>query len=74
MKCFNNFLQSAVNARIEGEENPNPSVVAETLKSLANSSYGYLIMDRSRHTVTKYLSDDKTHGAINRKCLNVWVI
>ena len=67
MKCFNNCLQSAVKARSEGEENPNPSVVAETSKLLANSSYGYLIMDRSRHTVTKYLSDDKTHGAINSK-------
>ena len=24
-------------------------------------------MDRSRHTDTKYLSDEKTHGAINTK-------
>ena len=24
-------------------------------------------MDRSRHTVTKYLNDEKTHGAINTK-------
>ena len=24
-------------------------------------------MDRSRHTVTKYLSDEKTHAAINSK-------
>ena len=24
-------------------------------------------MDRIRHTVTKYLSDEKTHGAINNK-------
>ena len=24
-------------------------------------------MDRSRHTVTKYLSDEKTHSAINSK-------
>ena len=34
---------------------------------LANSSYGYQITDRNRHTVTKYLSDEKTHGAINTK-------
>ena len=32
---------------------------------LANSSNGYQIMDRSRHTVTKYLSDEKTHATIN---------
>ena len=60
-------MQSALNARREGDENPNSSVVAETTKLLANSSYGYQIMDCSRHTVTKYLSDEKTHRAINTK-------
>ena len=67
VECFNNFVQSTVNARREGDENPNSSVVAETMKVLANSSYGYQIMDRSRHTVTKYLNDEKTHEAINTK-------
>ena len=67
VKCFNKLVQSAVDARREGDENPNSSVVAETMKVLANSSYGYQIMDRSRHTVTKNLSDEKTHGAINTK-------
>ena len=66
-KCLNNFVQSAVNARREGDENPNSSVVAETLKLLANSSYGYQIMNRSRHTVTKYLNEEKTQSAINSK-------
>ena len=65
VKCFNNFVQSVVNARREGDENPNSSVVAETMKLLANSSYGYQIMDCSPHTVTKNLNDEKTHGAIN---------
>ena len=37
------------------------------MKLLANSSYGYQIMGRSRPTVTKYLSDEKTHGAIDNK-------
>ena len=67
VKCFNKFVQSVANARREGDENPNSSVVAETLKLLVNSSYGYQLMDRSRHTVRKYLSDKKTHGAINTK-------
>ena len=53
--------------RRQGYENPNSSVVTETMKLLANSSYGYQIMDRSRHTVTKYLTDGKTHSAINSK-------
>ena len=66
-KCLNKFVQSAVDARRKGDENPNSSVVAETMKLLANSSYGYQIVDRSRHTVTKYLSDEKTRAAINSK-------
>ena len=69
-KCFNKFVQSAVDARRKGDENPNSSDVAETIKLLANSSYGYYgyqIMDRSRHTVTKYLSDEKTHAAFKSK-------
>ena len=66
-KCINNFVQSAVDARRQRDQNPNSSVVAETLKLLANSSYGYQIIDRSRHAVTKYLTDEKTHSAINSK-------
>ena len=72
-KCFNNFAQSAVNAGRRRDKNPNSSFVAETMKLLANSFYGYQIMDRNCHTVTKYVSDEKTHSAINSKlfkCLN----
>ena len=67
MKCFNNFIQSAMNAGRKGGKNPNSSVVAETLKLLANSSFVYQIKDRSRHTVTKYLSLEKTRGVIINK-------
>ena len=35
-KCFKSFVQSAVDARRQGDENPNSSVVAETMKVLAN--------------------------------------
>ena len=66
-KRFNSFVQPAVDAKRLGDESPNSSVVAETMKFLANSSYGHQIMDRSRHTVTKYLTDEKTHAAINSK-------
>ena len=53
VKCFNKFEKSAVNARREGGENPNSSVVVETMKLPANNSYGYQSLDRSRHNVTK---------------------
>ena len=66
-KCFNKFVQSAVDARRQGDEKPNSSVIAETTKLLANSSYSYQKKDRSRHTVTKYLNDEKTHCALNSK-------
>ena len=60
-------MQSAVSARRQGEENPNSSIEAETMKFLANSSYTYQVSDRSRHTVTNFLNDRKTHSAINEK-------
>ena len=66
-KCFNSFVQAAVDARRKGDENANSSVVAGRMKLLPNSSYGYQIIDRSRHTVTKYFSNEKTHAAINSK-------
>ena len=66
-KCFNNFVQSVVDARRAADENPDSSFVAETMKLLGNSSYEYQIMERSRHTETKYLNDEKTHKAINGK-------
>ena len=71
MKCFNNFFESAVNARREGDENRNSSAVAETMKLLANSSDDYQIMDLSGPTVATYLSDKKTHGAIKNKFVEI---
>ena len=69
-KCFDNFVQSAVHARQQRDENPSSGVVSETMKLLANISYGYQIMDRIRHTVTKYLTEEKTHSAINSEMFN----
>ena len=46
-KCFNSFVQAAVDARRKGDETFNACVIAETMKLLDNSSNGYQIMDRS---------------------------
>ena len=76
LKCFNSLVQSAMNAWKEVDGKPHSSVVVETTKLLAISSYSYQKMDRSRHTLTKYLNDEKAHRAINNKffdrlnCLN----
>ena len=66
-KCFNSFVQSAVDARRQGDENPNSLVDAERKRLLANSSYGYQNKDGSRYTVTTYLSCKKAHAAIDSK-------
>ena len=71
MKCFNNFVLSGVNARGDGDQNSNSSVVTETMKILANSFYGNQFMDRSRHTVASYLSDEKCMEFSLTKCLRV---
>ena len=76
-KCFNSFVQSALDARRQCDENSNSSVLAETMKLLAKSSYGYQIMDRSQYTVTKDLTDKKTHASIDNKLLKkliMWTI
>ena len=66
-KCVNSFVQSAVDAGRQGDENSNWSVVAERIKLVANSSYDYQFMDQSRHTVTKYLTDKKKLAAFISK-------
>ena len=48
-KCFNSFVQSAVDAKKKSDESPNSNVVAEKMKLLANNSYDYQIMDRNQH-------------------------
>ena len=69
VKCHNNVVQSTVNARREGDENPNSSVFEKTLKLLANNSYGYQIMDSSHDSITRYMIAKNTHAAINKKKL-----
>ena len=44
-------------------------MVAKTLKLLGNKSYGYQTRNRSKHTMTKYLGDEKIHKAINHQFL-----
>ena len=69
-ECFNSFVQSTVNARRQQDEDPNSSVVAETMKLVvADGSNGFQFMDCSRRTVTKHLNDEKMQTAINTKLL-----
>ena len=66
---FITFVQSALNVFSQGDGNPNSSDVAEIKKLLKNSWYGNQTPYCSRYSVTKYMSDKKTHAAINHKLL-----
>ena len=67
VKRFEDFVQSAVNARRQGDENSNPTVLGETMMLLAKSSFGYQTKDRSRHSITKHTNYENTHAATNRR-------
>ena len=66
-KCFNNLVQSVANAGRQGDENTKSNFASEAMKSLANTSYAYQIMDQNQHTVTKSPTDAQTHEAIKNK-------
>ena len=74
VNCFINFVQSAVDARRQRDENPYSNAVGETMTLLANSSHSYQIKDRSFHPVPKYLNDEEKHPAISRKLFKSLVI
>ena len=59
-------MQSTVTARCQRDKNPNSSVVAEAMKLLANSSFGYEFLDCSHHSITNETSDERTHAVINK--------
>ena len=66
-ECFNEFVQFGVDARQQVNENLKASVIAETMKLLANRSSGYQMMVQTSHFVTKNLNDERLHTATNNK-------
>ena len=60
-------MNSVVAARREGDTNKNWTVVAETMKLIGNSSYGYQIMDRRKHIRTKYVKGGEVDKLLNNK-------
>ena len=64
---FNNFNRTVVDTRRAGDENPLNGVVAERMKVLGKSFYKYQIIARSKHTMTKYLANEKFHKAIKNQ-------
>ena len=61
------MYKNVVDASRTGDRNKDSTVVAETMKLKENSSYGFQIMDRSRHTNTKYVKGSQVDKFINNK-------
>ena len=55
-KCFKNFIDKVTEFRIEGDRNPDKAI-GDTYKLLSNSSYGSVLMDKTKHTNVKYLTN-----------------
>ena len=64
---FNGFYSEQWTPEDKVTRIQNRYVVTERFKLVANSSYGYQIMNRSQQTVTKYLRDGRTHTTIENK-------
>ena len=69
MRCLNGFVQVTMNAGRQGDENSCCVSVVETTKVLANSWCICPITDRSRHTTTKFLNDEKAHKGFHSTLL-----
>ena len=65
--CFGSFVDKVVQSRREGYRNQHSTVVAETMKLIGNSAYGYQILDRTRHTKTKYVLEPMVDKLFNNK-------
>ncbi|KAK3085829.1 hypothetical protein FSP39_009262 [Pinctada imbricata] len=66
MRCFQTFVTQVSEARREGDKDVGKKVIGETNKTIGNSAYGGLIMDKTKHTNVKYVHGiDSAMYAIN---------
>ena len=56
-RCFEGFIDKVTKYRVLGDKHPDMSILGACYKLISNSSYGSLLMDKSKHTNIKYLSD-----------------
>ena len=66
-QCFETFVNGVVEARRQGDLTPDSAVCANIEKVVGNSAYRYQIMDRSRHTRTKYKIGSCVNTLVNDK-------
>ena len=55
LTSFKSFIDTVTMHRIRGDQNPDKAIIGDTYKLLSNSSYRSVLMDRSKHTQTRYM-------------------
>ena len=55
VRCFKGFEKEVSAARRAGDLDPDKSIMADTMKLLGNSAYGYMILDKTRHRRVLYV-------------------
>ena len=65
--CFRRFEESVSAARRAGDEDPDKSIIADTMKLLGNSGYGKTVTNVDRHRDVKYCTEIDTSALINNK-------
>ncbi|KAL5019000.1 hypothetical protein ScPMuIL_004722, partial [Solemya velum] len=64
-QCFRQFVEDVSNARREGDEVSEKSIIADTMKLIGNSGYGSLIMDKTKHRTVNLMEGERS------VCMNV---
>ncbi|WAR06799.1 hypothetical protein MAR_016757 [Mya arenaria] len=64
-RCFKEFERELSEARRQGDADPDTAIIAETNKVIGNSSYGSLIMNKTKHSDVQYVQGE------NETCLQV---
>ena len=65
-ECFADFREYISSRRREGDADPSKLILGETAKVLGNSSYGSLLLDKTKHTRVKYVhGQHDAHLAVN---------
>ncbi|XP_053391895.1 uncharacterized protein LOC128554634 [Mercenaria mercenaria] len=68
-RCFQAFVEEISEARRAGDRDPDTAIISDTNKVIGNSSYGSLIMDKSKHRNVKYVQgENETCLKINDPC------
>ena len=44
---FGSFIETVTKHQLEGDQNPDKTIIGETYKLVSNSSYGSLLMDKA---------------------------